>query len=396
MDLTRRPCASSAIPVSSYTKQMARDLIDAVDGFLLQHTYVIMDRDPLSCLSLLPCGSRRDGKMRRMSRTTLVTGAAGFIGAHVARHCQALGQRVVGLDDLSGGFRNNVPADVEFVEGDITDASLVARLFAEHRFSHVYHLAAYAAEGLSHFIRRYNYRVNVHGSINLINEAIKHDVQCFVFASSIAVYGEGQTPMTEELVPTPEDPYGIAKYAVELDLKAAHKMFGLPYIVFRPHNVYGELQNIADRYRNVIGIFMNQVMREQPMTIFGDGLQTRAFSHVDDVAPIIARAPSVASAYNQVFNVGADQPYSVLELAQQVARAFDVPARVEHLAARNEVVHAFSDHNKVAQHFGTRTQVSLEQGIARMASWVKAHGARNPVVFKDIEIRKNLPPSWSI
>lgn len=331
-----------------------------------------------------------------MSRTVLVTGAAGFIGAHVARHCLALGHHVVGLDDLSGGFRENVPPQVEFVEGSITDVALVTRLFEQHRFDYVYHLAAYAAEGLSHFIRRYNYQTNLIGSINLINEAVKHEVSCFVFASSIAVYGAGQTPMTEELTPKPEDPYGISKYAVELDLKAAHEMFGLPFIVFRPHNVYGELQNIADRYRNVIGIFMNQVMQDQPMTIFGDGTQTRAFSHIDDVAPIIARSTDVTSAYNEVFNVGADRPYSVSELANQVARAFGKQPNVKHLDARNEVVHAFSNHAKVTKHFGASTPVTLEQGIGRMAEWVKKHGPATPVVFSNIEIRKNLPPSWNV
>jgi len=330
-----------------------------------------------------------------MSRSVLVTGAAGFIGAHVAQHCKALGYRVVGLDDLSGGFRENVPEGVKFVQGSVTDVELVARVFDEHKFAFVYHLAAYAAEGLSHFIRRYNYQTNLLGSINVINESVKHEVRCFVFASSIAVYGTGQTPMLEELMPAPEDPYGISKYAVELDLKAAHEQFGLRYVIFRPHNVYGELQNIADRYRNVIGIFMNQVMQGKPMTIFGDGSQTRAFSHIDDVAPIMARAPEVASAQNQVFNIGADKPYTVLELATEVAHAFAVRPAVQRLPARNEVVHAFAKHDKVARCFGTTPQVTLEQGIGRMAQWVKRHGPRQPVVFENIELRKGLPPSWN-
>ena len=112
--------------------------------------------------------------------------------------------------------------------------------------------------------------------------------------------------------------------------------------MFRPHNVYGERQNIADKYRNVIGIFMNQLLQGQPMTVFGDGLQTRAFSHVDDVAPVIARSPLVPAAYNEVFNIGADTPYTILQLAEEIAAAFGKPLNVKHLPARNEVVHAFS------------------------------------------------------
>src|SRR5262245_13637597 len=243
----------------------------------------------------------------------LVTGAAGFIGSHVADHCLALGMDVVATDDLSGGFIENVPADAAWVQGDLRSREFVAGLWKTHGpFDFVYHLGAYAAEGLSHFIRAYNYSTNLVASMHLLNEAINARAKCFVCTSSIAVYGKNQVPMTEELVPQPEDPYGISKYAVELDLKAAHEMFGIDFVIFRPHNVYGERQNIADRYRNVIGIFMNQLLQGQPMTVFGDGLQTRAFSHVDDVAPLIAKCPLVPAARNQVFNVGADTPYTVL------------------------------------------------------------------------------------
>jgi UDP-glucose 4-epimerase len=324
----------------------------------------------------------------------LVTGAAGFIGAHVAEHCLKLGFEVLATDDLSGGFRGNVPAAAQWAQGDLRDAAFVASLFQGRRFDYVYHLAAYAAEGLSHFVRRFNYQTNLVASMNLVNEAVKHEVGCFVFTSSIAVYGRNQTPMTEAMEPQPEDPYGISKYAVELDLRAAHDMFGLDYVVFRPHNVYGERQNIADRYRNVIGIFMNQVMQGQPMTVFGDGLQTRAFSYIDDVAPVIAASPLVAAARNQVFNIGADTPYTVLQLADEVAAAFGTAPRVVHLPARNEVVHAFSDHAKARGAFGARAPTDLRTGIRRMAEWAKLRGAGCPVTFSDIEIRKKLPPSW--
>jgi UDP-glucose 4-epimerase len=326
---------------------------------------------------------------------SLVTGGAGFIGSHVARHCLELGHEVVVLDDLSGGFADFVPAGATFVQGSVTDEALVDRLFAEHRFDFVYHLAAYAAEGLSHFIRRFNYTNNVIGSVTVLNAAVNTGtVRRFVFTSSIAVYGAGQTPMTEELVPQPEDPYGVAKYAVELDLRAAHELFGLDATVFRPHNVYGENQNIGDRYRNVIGIFMNQIMQGEPMSIFGDGSQTRAFSYIDDVAPVIARCVDVPAAANEVFNVGADRPHSVLELAGEVARAFGVEPRIRHLDARSEVVDAFSSHAKAERVFGTGTPVSLRDGVARMAAWARQHGARTTPVFDGVEVLRNMPPSW--
>jgi UDP-glucose 4-epimerase len=327
----------------------------------------------------------------------LVTGGAGFIGAHVSRHLLDAGHDVVVLDDLSGGFEANVPTAATFVAGSVTDPELVDELFRTHEFAYVFHLAAYAAEGLSHFIRRFNYTNNVLGSVNVLNAALRAEtVERFVFASSIAVYGPSQAPMSEDVVPEPEDPYGIAKYAVELDLAAAQRMFGLDHTIFRPHNVYGELQNLADPYRNVIGIFMNQVMAGKPMTVFGDGLQTRAFTHIDDVAPLIARCIDVPGAANEVFNVGADTPYSVVDLASAVGRAFDVAQpEIEFLPARKEVVHAFSDHTKLYRVFGEASTVPLEEGLRRMAEWARETGVRDPIRFESVEVLRNMPPSWS-
>ncbi len=326
--------------------------------------------------------------------SSLVTGGAGFIGSHVARECLRLGHRVVVLDDLSGGFRDQVPPGATFVEGSITDAALLADLFAREHFDYVYHLAAYAAEGLSHFIRRFNYTNNVVGSVNLINESVNHGVQCFVFTSSIAVYGELEPPMREDMTPRPEDPYGIAKYAVELDLRAAHRLFGLPYVIFRPHNVYGEHQNLADPYRNVIGIFMRQILDGEPMTVFGDGTQTRAFSYIDDVAPHIARCVDVAPARQQTINIGADTAYTVTQLAGMVAQVLDARPEIRNLPAREEVRHAYASHDRARQLLGAAATVSLEDGLRRMARWARQVGARRSRIISDLEVGKNLPPSW--
>jgi len=326
---------------------------------------------------------------------SLVTGGAGFIGSHVSDELLSRGHEVVVLDDLSGGFRDNVPRGATFVEGSIVDAPLVDRLFEQQRFDYVFHLAAYAAEGLSHFIKRFNYTNNLIGSVNLINASVNTDVRCFVFTSSIAVYGSSATlPMTELTATHPEDPYGIAKLAVERELAVSKAMFGLDYIVFRPHNVYGERQNIGDKYRNVVGIFMNQLLQDQPMTVFGDGSQTRAFTYIGDVAPIIAESVDVPSARGEVLNIGADTPYAVGDLAARVARAMDIEPRVTYLPARNEVVDAYSSHDKTSRIFGARPQCSLDDGLRRMARWVKQHGARRSGDFDGVEVLKNFPEAW--
>jgi UDP-glucose 4-epimerase len=296
--------------------------------------------------------------------------------------------------DLSGGFPENVPDGYEFVEGSIVDDELVERIFKSHKCEIIYHLAAYAAEGLSHFIRRYNYTNNLIGSVTIVNAAIRNGTGRLVFTSSIAVYGTGQLPMREDMVPLPEDPYGIAKRAVELDLQAAAHMFGIEYVIFRPHNVYGERQNIGDPYRNVIGIFMNKIMKGEPMPIFGDGSQTRAFSYIGDVAPIIVRGGFEPKGKNEIFNVGADEPITVVEVAHMVAETFDVEPRIIRLPKRDEVLHAFSDHTTVRKMFGETQKIPLREGLKRMAAWVQLRGPQEPRLFTEIEVTQCLPESW--
>ena len=337
----------------------------------------------------------------------LVTGGAGFVGSHVARKCLELGMVVTVVDDLSGGKRINLPAGVRFVRGDLKNASFVEGLFFGtaqgqkdaqlQRFDFVYHLAAYAAEGLSHFIRSYNYRNNLVASTLLINAAVRSRVRCFVFTSSIAVYGARQLPFTEDVTPVPEDPYGISKLAVELDLEAAHRMFGLNFVIARPHNVYGPAQNAEDKYRNVVGIFLAKLLGGEPLSIFGDGTQTRSFTYVSDVADVLARAPLHPHAYNQKFNVGAEQPYTVNELATRMSRAWGEHAKVVHLDKRNEVHNAESTHTKLGCYFpSARQSVSLDEGLRQTVAWAKQTftAAPQPAEFDAVEVKRQMPRSW--
>ncbi|MGE5487798.1 MAG: NAD-dependent epimerase/dehydratase family protein [bacterium] len=331
----------------------------------------------------------------RRSPVSLVTGGAGFIGSHVTDELIRAGHRVIVLDDLSGGSLENVNPKASLRVGSVTDPAFVDSVFSGARIDYVYHFAAYAAEGLSHFVRRFNYTNNVVGSANLINASVRHGVRCFVYASSIAVYGAAPVPMREDVVLAPVDPYGVAKLAVELDLRAARRLFGLDYVIFRPHNVYGERQNVWDPFRNVIGIFMSQVARGLPCTIFGDGNQRRAFTHISDVAPVIAAAVDCPDAFGEVFNVGAGEPCSVNDLSAMVRRVMGRDTGVRYLPARAEVADAWCDHTKVRRVFGHEAKITLAEGLERMARWVKQAGPRSSRPAPPVEISRELPPSWA-
>ena len=327
---------------------------------------------------------------------SLVTGGAGFLGSHIVDQLVEMGHQVLVFDDLSGGSKENINPKATFLEGSLNDEKHLKEIFDQHQIDFIYHLAAYAAENLSHFVRNFNYQNNVLGSVNLINEAIKHEVKCFVFTSSIAVYRRNTLPFHEEDTPLPVDPYGIAKYAVELDLQAAHEMFGLDYIVFRPHNVYGERQNLSDPYRNVIGIFMNQILNGKPLTIFGDGHQTRAFTYVRDIASHIASSVDLPKAYNQVFNIGADHTFTVKEIAEKVLSEMASNQPIKYLKARNEVQHVHSDHHKFKTLFHINgAETPLDIGLAQMTEWAKSQNPAAVERLAKLEITKNLPENWN-
>jgi len=335
----------------------------------------------------------------------LVTGAAGFIGSHVAKALLQEGingeiPEVVGLDDLSGGYVDNLPCGIYAVQDDLTTTERLTAIFeAAGPFRYVFHLAAYAAEGLSHYIRIFNYHNNLIASVRLLNEVVRRNQTArFVFASSIAVYGAAQVPFHEDDPPHPEDPYGIAKLAFEMDLEASRRMFGQEYAILRPHNVYGPGQNIFDKYRNVVGIFMEHAVRRAPLPIFGDGAQTRAFSYVTDVARAFVLAATTPGACGKAINVGSDHVVSIAELARLVSQVMGVPHHTLPLQQREEVVHAVANHSKQTEVFGAGEELQLQEGLQNTAKWVDEEFSRRqqakPSTIMQIEVPHNMPPSW--
>ena len=313
-----------------------------------------------------------------------VTGCAGLLGANYARHLLQNGHEVIGIDDLSGGYKAFVPKGEKFtfVKLNLERRKKLVDLFEEHKPDLLFHFAAYAAEGLSPFIRNYNYRNNLICSANLINECIKQNTKV-VFTSSMAVYGEQEPPFTEDKRPQPIDPYGIAKYAVECDLKLAHEQFGLRYNIVRPHNVLGIYQNIWDRYRNVIGIFIRKTLNGIPILVYGDGEQTRAFS---DIKYYMEPFDLLHDDFDgEIFNIGADKYFSLNEVAetvQKVGKKYGYEVPIEHGPPRHEVKHAYCNHDKAKSLLKFQDNTKLEELIEDMFVWAMKQPNRK---VKDIE-----------
>jgi UDP-glucose 4-epimerase len=325
----------------------------------------------------------------------LVTGGAGFIGSHIVHALLDRGDDVVVLDNLDGGSPDNLPERTPLVVGDVCDRGTVDELFATHRFEKVLHLAAFAAEGISHAVKHHNYTVNLLGSINLVNASLAAGVEFFGFASSVAVYGHGHVPMREDEQPVPADSYGNAKLAVERELAVTMRMQGLKYTALRMHNVYGERQNMADPYRNAVAIFLNQVMRGEPINVYGDGHQVRAFTYVHDIAGAFIAASDRPQAWGRSLNLGTTRVCTVLEMAQAVRAAMGVPDHpILHLDARDEVRAAYTDSALARHTLGDWTDTPLQVGLARTAAWARGHGPVQPTTSLRLEVSPPEQPQW--
>lgn len=276
---------------------------------------------------------------------------------------------------------------------DLTDHERVDGIFRQEKFDIVYHFAAYVVEGLSRYILRHNCNSNILSSMNIINACVNFEVRRLIFTSSIAVYGDQIPPYTEDMVPNPDDPYGSSKYFVESILRQTQKHFGLEYVILRPHNVIGIHQNIWDRYRNVIGIWIRCVLNNEPIAIFGDGLQTRAFS---DVCYCMESFEEFMTLHNgEIFNIGSDISHSVKDVAgmlQKIAKKHGYTTHINYIEYRNEVVHAYCDHTKIKK-IGFKDNTDIEDVIERMLLWAKTQPSRS-VKKISYEIEKNMYPSW--
>ena len=326
----------------------------------------------------------------------LVTGAAGFIGSHVTTGLAEQGHEVVAVDDLSGGFKRNVPAGVKFDQIDLRDPEAAERAVADSAPDLLCHLAANAREGASQFQPRDVCGRNLMAYVNVLVPAVRRGLKKVVLYSSMAVYGEQTPPFSEEMPRQPVDVYGINKASMEGITEVLAEVHEFEYTIMRPHNVFGERQSLRDRYRNVVAIFMNRIMQGEPLYIYGDGEQRRAFSYIGDSLPAFLRACELGGRLNgQVINVGGKEDISVNELARLVAAEFEAEPEMTHLPDRpREVKHAYSTWQKSEQLLGYEERYGLREGVRRMARWARELGPQ-PWSEETLELpSKKAPVIW--
>lgn len=299
---------------------------------------------------------------------------------------------IIGIDNLSGGYIEHVPPQVQFYQLDLATAPLDS-LFENNNITYVYHFAAYAAEGLSPFIRKFNYTNNLVSTANVVNACIKYNVKRLVFTSSMAVYGLGTPPFDENDTCSPVDPYGIAKYGCELDIQVAGQQHNLDWCIIRPHNVYGRNQNIWDKYRNVLGIWMYQKLNGEPFSIFGEGEQKRAFSYVDDCLAPLWEAAVNPNASKQIINLGSSVETTILEAATLLQEIVG-GASFHFLEQRHEVKNAFSTHQKSNELLFYSDSTSLKEGLQAMWNWAIQQPHRIRKEWDTYELDKGIYGFW--
>lgn len=334
--------------------------------------------------------------MALMKKTVFVSGIAGFLGSHIAEALAADGHRVVGCDNLFGGFIDNVPADADFHQWDlIRDSHRLASVL--RNVDVVYHTAAAAYEGASvfspHFVTQ-----NIFGATTaLLTAAISCGVKRFVFCSSMARYGTNELPFREDLPVLPQDPYGIAKVAAEMMIRNLCETHGIAYVIAVPHNILGPRQKYDDPYRNVAAIMMNLMLQGRQPVIYGDGEQRRCFTYIDDALEPLLKMGFADNVIGEVINIGPDTEFvSINELARIIAGLFGFDLSPLYLPPRpQEVRLANCSAAKARRLLGYQPGFTLEKGLARMADWMRQRGPRPFRYHLDLEIENDaVPATW--
>lgn len=326
-----------------------------------------------------------------------ITGVAGFLGSHLADRFLEKGHQVVGCDNLVGGYQDNVHPDAEFYTYDCKFRNSMLKI--TKGCDVVYHCAAAAYEGLSVFSPHYVTENIFQITMSLLSAAISNKIKRFVFCSSMARYGtQDKVPFTEDMVPKPQDPYGIAKYASELEVMNLCDTHGMEWVIAVPHNIVGPRQKYDDPYRNVASIMINLMLQGRQPIIYGDGSQKRCFSFIQDDIDILEKFAFDKKAIGQIFNIGPDEEFvEINELAKIIAGLLDFKLKPKYMPDRpQEVKLANCSADKIRKIFNYETKVPLRQGLQEMIDYIKQRGTKKFKYHIDLEIiNKKTPKTWS-
>lgn len=318
----------------------------------------------------------------------LVTGGAGFIGSHLVDKLREEEHSVLATDDLSGGTY-----DGDIYQADCRDAEAMEHVMATFKPEILFHLAANAAESKAQFAPIDVTSRNYDCFVKTLTPFIRHGGRRCVFVSSIAVYGALQTPFRETDRPEPEDLYGISKYAAEESLKVLSRVHGLEYVIVRPHNVFGPRQNMRDPYRNVVTIFMNALLRNEPVALYGQGEPVRQFTYIDDLIYQLSQC-ATADVAGETFNLGSDAPILLKTLLNKIQNVSGITVPVEEFPLRpQEVLFAIADHSKARQAFGEHI-TDLDTALLNTWEWVTKQGPQQPI-YTELELPSDkVPTPW--
>ena len=328
-----------------------------------------------------------------MKKNVLVTGAAGFLGSHLAEKLSNLGHKVLGIDNMTGGYEDNVPKNIEFKKIDCCDLKSVQKVIKD--INVVYHCAATAHEGLSVFSPFEITKNNYLASTAIFSAAVNAKVDRIIFCSSMARYGKQNYPFTEDMKPMPVDPYAISKVASEQVLINLCDLNNIEWVIAVPHNIVGPRQKYDDPFRNVVSIMINRMLQGKPPIIYGDGKQERCFSYIDDCLDCLVPMLDQKNLNKQIINIGPDEEFvtinKVAEICSNVTRTNLQPLYKPDRP--REVKHALCSADKARKLLNYKTKVNLEEGIRRTHDYILNRGPKPFDYNLELEIVNELTPS---
>ena len=326
-------------------------------------------------------------------KNILVTGAAGFLGSHLSERLANLGHEVIGIDNMIGGYEDNVPKNIKFHKIDCCDFEEVKKIMKNINI--VYHCAATAHEGLSVFSPFEITKNNYLASVAIFTAAVNEKVDRIIYCSSMARYGAQQSPFTETMKPKPVDPYAISKVASEEVLKNLCDLNNIEWVIAVPHNIIGPRQKYDDPFRNVVSIMINRMMQGKAPIIYGDGNQTRCFSYIEDCLSCLILKKKKKNLNKQTINIGPDEEFvTINKIAEICSNITGVNLEPIHKKDRpKEVKHATCSANKARDLLNYKTTVTLQEGIQQTFNYIKERGTRPFDYNINIEIDNELTPT---